>query len=68
MILIILAQQVFFMWQLHKLMNKLMSRDFHSYAQTLNPPKHQYGGFHVQLPDEGPDRIEELNKSIQMPL
>ena len=68
LIMIIIAQQMFFMWQVNKLVNKLMSRDFHSYAQTIKPPEHNLGGFTVQLPDEGHDRLAELNRSIQMPL
>jgi len=66
---IIVFQQVFFMWQVNKLVNKAMSRDFHSYAQTMTPPKPKdLGGFHIQLPEqEGLDRLKELNNSLNMP-
>ncbi len=64
---IIVFQQVFFMWQVNKLVNKAMSRDFHSYAQTVAPPK-PLGGFHIQLPEQPElDRLKELNNSLNMP-
>ncbi len=59
---IVVGQQAFYMWQVHKLINKLMSRDFFSYKQTLTPP--QPNGFHIQLPDEGIDRLKELNNQL----
>lgn len=31
---IILAQQAFYMWNQHKLINKLMSRNYHEYRVT----------------------------------
>ncbi len=58
-------QQGFYMWQVQKLINKLMSRDFASYQHTASPPKTQ--GFTVQLPDEGFDRVKELNRLHNMP-
>lgn len=67
LLFIVIGQQVFFMWQIQKLVNKLMSRDFHSYNHTVSPPPIM-GGFNVQLPDDGPDRIQELNRSFKMPL
>lgn len=59
--LIIVAQQGFFMWQINKLVNKLMSKDFFSYNQTVNPPKPL--GFKIPL-HEGADPAKELNKML----
>lgn len=68
LIIIVVVQQGFFMWQINKLVNKLMSKDFHSYNHTVAPPQTFNGGFTVQLPDEGPDRLQELNRSFNAPL
>lgn len=32
-------QQAFFMWQIHKLVNKLMSRDLYDYKHATKKPK-----------------------------
>lgn len=58
----IVAQQGFYMWQLQKLVNKLMSKDFYSYNQTVNPPKPL--GFKVDVSDVGPDPVKELNRQF----
>lgn len=61
LVVIVALQQGFYMWQVNKLVNKLMSRDFHSYTHTVNPPAPQ--GFHIQLPqEEEHDRLKELNR------
>lgn len=69
LVILLIVQQGFYMWQTHKMLNKLMSRNYVEYAQTQNAygPKKQ-NGFSVQLdsPDDGPDRITELNRMMGM--
>lgn len=68
LVILLVAQQGFYMWQTHQLLNKLMSRNYVEYAQTQNAygPKQQ--GFHVPIesPDDGPDRVKELNHMLGM--
>lgn len=46
-------QLIFWSWQNHKLVNKLMCRDFAEYSLITNgPPK-------VEKPEEDPNRIAE---------
>ncbi len=59
----ILVREGFHMWYMHKLVNKLMSRDFFSYNQVMNPPKVSKG-FTVNIDDPEIDRVKELNSSL----
>lgn len=67
--LLLIAQQGFYMWQVHRMLNKLMSRNYTEYAQV----NHVYGpktqnGFSVPIENEdiGPDRVKELNRMMGM--
>lgn len=67
LICIVAMQQGFYMWQINKLVNKLMSRDYHTYHQSVTPPP-VMGGFRVQLPqDDTNDILKELNNTIKPP-
>jgi hypothetical protein len=66
LVLLLIGQQCFYMWQTQKLLNKIMSRNYVEYAQvnsSLGPKPEQ--GFRVQLPDPTEDqRIKELNQMM----
>lgn len=67
LIIIVAMQQGFYMWQINKLVNKLMSRDYHTYHQSVAPPQ-ALTGFRVQLPQETEvDHLKELNDMIKPP-
>lgn len=68
LVALLVIQQAFYMWQTHKLLNKLMSRNYVEYSQVVNPP--QSTGFSIQMPDEGEqvdnDRVKQLNQMMGM--
>lgn len=63
-------QQAFYMWQTHKLLNKLMSRNYVEYSQVARAPQPQVAGFNIQLPDAEEqlenDRVKQLNHMMGM--
>lgn len=66
---LLLCQQGFYMWQTHKLLNKLMSRNYVEYSQVVQGPQ-PMAGFNVQLPGEEEqlenDRVKQLNHMMGM--
>lgn len=69
LVVLLITQQGFYMWQTQRLLNKLMSRNYVEYAQTQNAYVNKtQNGFSVKIPmeDEGPDRVSELNKMMGM--
>lgn len=49
--LLLLLTNTFWALQCHRLVNKLMSRNYAEYHQLTNPPEAQEKGIRVQLPD-----------------
>lgn len=63
LIALLFLQQVFFMWQVHKLTNKLMSRDFAEYSYVAKPKP--LPGFSVPLPNKDEYMSEaEVNRAL----
>lgn len=61
--MLLLIQQCFYLWQIHKLTNKLMSRDFAEYTYVTKPKP--MPGFAVNLPDKDEFMSEaEINKAL----
>jgi hypothetical protein len=54
LVILLVVQQLFWMAQIHKLINKLMSRDYtgYVYAQKKQPEKKAQGQTRIQLPDD----------------
>lgn len=69
LIILLIGQQGFYMWQTHKLLNKLMSRNYVEYSQVAQGPQ-PMTGFNLQLPDEEEqlenDRVKQLNHMMGM--
>lgn len=51
---LLIAQQVVHQWHVHKLLNKLMSRDFHDYHKAIKPeaPKPQAMQVDLNVPED----------------
>lgn len=52
----------FYSNQIHKLLDKLMSRDFHSYHSSIAPPKKEA----IKIPTEVPEDLRVL-QGFQIP-
>lgn len=72
MSVLLLAQQVYYLRQIQKLIDKLMSGTYTTYVQNevakleVNKAK---DGFRIQLPqDEGLSQLEQLNMILPPPL
>lgn len=65
---ILLVQQVFYSWQIHKMLNKVMSKNYAEWAQVEGMIKPQETGFRVKLDEIDPeqDPVRQLNKMIGM--
>lgn len=60
---LLFLQQVFYMWQIQKLTNKLMSRDFAEYSYVAKPKP--LPGFTVPLPNKDEFMSEaEVNRAL----
>lgn len=59
---LLLVQQCFFMWQVHKLTNKLMSRDYAEYTHVAKP---KLPGIAIPLPDKDEYMSEaDVNRAL----
>lgn len=61
LLLCLVMQQGFYMIQMNKLINKIMSRNYAEYQTVQNPPMSQpmmQNGFTVELPDD----LEDLRR------
>ncbi len=62
LVALLFAQQGFYMWQVHKLTNKLMSRDFAEYVHIQKPRPSVIA---VPIPDKDEYMSEtELNRAL----
>lgn len=52
------VQQAFYMWQIQKLVDKLMSKSYTDYTSAKNPPKE----VKVQVPAEPPEDLRVLQE------
>lgn len=60
---LLFAQQAFYLWQIHKMTNKLMSRDFAEYSYISKPKP--LTGFAVPIPDKDEYMSEvEVNRAL----
>lgn len=68
LVVLIILQQGFYLWQIHRLLNKVMSKNYaeYSHVEKFKPPTN---GFHIKLPTEdfGQDELADLNNSIRPP-
>lgn len=55
---LLVVQQAFHMWQTHKLLNKLMSRNYAEFSQVSRPPTPDMMGMRVESPDI--EEVEDL--------
>lgn len=71
LVAVIVFQQWFYVMQIHKFTDKIMSGNYATYAQTqafLQENKHGPQEFKVQLPqDEGLDELAQLNAMLKPP-
>jgi hypothetical protein len=61
LISLVVAQQVFFMWQIQKLVNKVMSKSFYDYQISMTPqePQTSYAAPRTE------EMIEEFESAAQ---
>ncbi len=57
--LLLIAQQAFFLFNIHRLINKVMSKNFAEYSTVLNKPERPQ--FQVQLPNDEDEFNNDLN-------
>lgn len=63
LVILLIIQQCFYMWQTNKLVNKLMSRNYGEYLATEQSIKSQPNIIKMQVPvDDGPDQVQTLNR------
>lgn len=62
---VIIALHFFYSRQIHKLLDKLMSRDYRDYHSVSAAPKKD-NGIKVQLPNEVPEDLRSL-QGFQIP-
>lgn len=55
------GQYLFWTWQVHKLIDKLMSRNFAEYIQVTKPAD---TSIKVQLPEDNEDQLDTLNRML----
>lgn len=54
---VVVAQQLFFMRQIHSLVNKIMAGDYHSYVRTEKAPT---GPVRIPVPQDPPEDLRIL--------
>jgi hypothetical protein len=62
LLVLVMFQQVYWTWHCHKLVNKLMSRDFYEYKQALKVSNKQ--DIKIQTPIDLPEDLRPLQEFV----